>query len=122
MKCCITIWSTINYEERVIKMNKKDLIAREILGWKARSKNSWYDVEKEVFVHESYFIPEKYIDQAMLIVNKLDMWGVTYSTNGVSEVQFDDVTGTGDTLAEAITNAAYFLIQKYTMIESKYYN
>ena len=105
-----------------MKMNKKDLIAREILGWKARSKNSWYDVEKEVFVHESYFIPEKYIDQAMLIVNKLDMWGVTYSTNGVSEVQFDDVTGTGDTLAEAITNAAYFLIQKYAMIESKYYN
>ena len=105
-----------------MKMNKKDLIAREILGWKSRSKNSWYDVEKEVFVHESYFKPEKYIDQAMLIVNKLDMWGVTYSINGVSEVQFDDVTGTGNTLAEAITNAAYLLIQKYAMIESRYYN
>ena len=105
-----------------MKMNKKDLIAREILGWKVRSKNSWYDVEKEVFVHESYFKPEKYIDQAMLIVKKLDLWGVTYSINGVAEVQFDDVTGTGNTLAEAITNAAYLLIKKYAMIESKYYN
>jgi hypothetical protein len=56
----------------------------------------------------------------MLIVNKLNMWGITYSTNGVSEVQFDDVTGTGDTLAEAITNAAYFLIEKYAMTENRY--
>ena len=103
-------------------MNKKDLIAREILGWKVRSKNSWYDVEKEVFVHESYFHPEKFMEQALLIVNKLDLWGVTYTTNGVSEVQFDDVTGTGDTLPEAITDAAYVLIKKHIMIENQYYH
>ena len=103
-------------------MNKKDSIAREILGWKTKSRNSWYDVEKEVFVHESYFKPEKYIEHAMLIVKKLDMWGITYTTNGVSEVHFNDVTGMGNTLPEAITNAAYSLIEKYSIPESRQYN
>ncbi|MCQ6275454.1 hypothetical protein JMM81_10840 [Bacillus sp. V3B] len=102
-------------------MNKKDTIAREILGWKTRSQDSWYDVEKDVFVHESYFKPEKYMKHAMLIVKRLDMFGITYSTNGVSEVHFDDVTGTGATLPEAITNAAYSLIENYYSIPENRY-
>lgn len=94
-------------------MDKKDAIAREILGWKMRSKNSWYDVENEVFVHEAYFKPEKYMEHAMLIVKKLEMFGVAYRTNGVSEVYFDDVRGAGTTVSEAITNAPYALIERY---------
>lgn len=42
-------------------MNKKDTIVREILGWKTYAKNSWYDVEKDSFLHDSYFLPEKFI-------------------------------------------------------------
>lgn len=103
-------------------MNRKDKIAREILGWKTYCKDSWYDVEEEVFIHESYFKPEKFMEHAMLIVKKLNMFGVMYRTDGVSEVHFDDVTGTGNTLPEAITNAAYALIEKYYSIHESRYN
>lgn len=104
-------------------MNKKDMIAREILGWKSRGKNSWYNVDKDEFVHESYFQPEKYLDQALLIVKKLSMFGVSFRTNGESEAQFDDVIGTGNSLPEAITNAAYSLIHRYYVtIEYQYMN
>ena len=94
-------------------MNKKDIIAREILGWKTYNRDSWYDVEQNEFIHKSYFDPEKYIEHASLIVKKLDMFGVTYKTNGESVVRFDAVTGIGDTLPEAITNAACSFIENY---------
>lgn len=101
-------------------MNKKDTIVREILGWKPYGKNSWYDVEKDLFVHESYFKPEKFMEHAMLIVKKLEMMGVNYRMNGSSEVCFDDVIGTGATLPEAISNAAYRLIENYyAKVESR---
>ncbi|WP_394237125.1 hypothetical protein [Niallia oryzisoli] len=100
-------------------MNKKDTIVREILGWKTYSKNSWYDVEKDSFVHESYFHPEKFMEHAMLIVKKLEMFGVDYRTNGVSEVYFDDAIGRGATLPEAITNAAYKLVKNYYAVAGK---
>lgn len=104
-------------------MNKKDIIAREILGWKSRGKNSWYNVDKDEFVHESYFKPEKYLEHAMLIVNQLARFGITYRTNGDSEAQFDHVTGTGTSLPEAITNAAYSFIKNYySTSEYKYMN
>ncbi|KAA9029921.1 BC1872 family protein [Niallia endozanthoxylica] len=94
-------------------MNKKDRIVREILGWKEHGKNCWYDVEKDAFVHESYFLPEKFMEHAMVIVKKLEMFGVKYRTNGVSIVCFDNAVGTGATLPEAITDAAYALIEDY---------
>ncbi|WP_071392935.1 BC1872 family protein [Bacillus tuaregi] len=103
-------------------MNKKDTIVREILGWKPYGKNSWYDVEKDSFVHESYYKPEKFIEHAMVIVKKLEMFGVSYRTNGASEVYFDDVSGMGATLPEAITNAAYNLIKSYYTIHENQYN
>ena len=49
----------------------------------------------------------------MVIVEKLKMFGVNYQTNGSSEVKFDDVTGKGIDLPEAIINAAYYLILKF---------
>lgn len=94
-------------------MNKKDIIAREILGWKSHGKNSWYNVDQDAFVHESYFKPEKYLEHAMLIVNQLTMFGITYRTNGDTEARFDDVIGMGTSLPEAIKNAAYSFIENY---------
>ena len=106
-----------------MEMNKKDIIAREILGWKSRGKNSWYNLDKDEFVHDSYFMPEKYLEHAMLIVNQLAMFGITYRTNGNSEARFDDIIGTGSNLPEAITNAAYSFIKNYySSIEYKYMN
>lgn len=88
-------------------MNKTDSIARRILGWKLNRWDRWFDFEKGTFIQVSDFQPEQNIDHAMLIVEKLKDFGFTYTTNGSSEVCFNEVCETGDTLAQAITNAAY---------------
>jgi hypothetical protein len=88
-------------------MNKIEIIARRILGWKLNRWDRWYDYEKGVFINVSEFQPEQTLEHAMVIVERLEKLGFTYTTNGVSEVCFDNVCATGDTLAQAITNAAY---------------
>lgn len=93
-------------------MNKTDSIARRILGWKLNRWDRWYDYEQGIFIHDSQFQPENNLEHAFLIVERLEEYGFTYSTNGVSEVCFDDIRGTGSTLAQAITNAAYSIIEK----------
>ena len=92
-------------------MCKTDSIARRILGWKLNRWDRWYDYEKGVFIHESEFQPEQNLDHAMLIVDKLEQFGFKYSTDGTTEASFNDIKETGDTLAQAITNAAYSLIE-----------
>lgn len=94
-----------------MNMNKKEVIARRILGWSLNSQDKWFDVEKGIFINNSDFQPEKNIDDAMLIVERLKLFGFTYETKGESEVCFNDVCATGETLAEAITNAAYSLAE-----------
>ncbi|WP_102347847.1 BC1872 family protein [Bacillus sp. Marseille-P3661] len=91
---------------------KIDSIARRILGWKLNRWDKWYDPEKGVFIHESEFQPEHNLEHALLIVERLQKFGVTYQTNGGTEVCFNEVRETGDTLAQAITNAAYSIIEK----------
>jgi hypothetical protein len=88
-------------------MNKIEIIARRIQGWKLNRWDRWYDYEKGVFINVSEFQPEQTLEHAMVIVERLEKLGFTYTTNGVSEVCFDNVCATGDTLAQAITNAAY---------------
>jgi hypothetical protein len=88
-------------------MNKIDIIARRILGWKLNSWNKWYDFEKEIFILDDEFQPEQNLDHAMLIVEKLKNLGFTYTQKGPTEICFNEVCATGDTLAQAITNAAY---------------
>ena len=92
-------------------MNKKDSIARQILGWKTNCKGSWYDAENEVFVNEAYFKPDKFLEHAMIIVKKLEEFGFSYNTDGRSQVSFNNIHSVGHTLPEAITNGAYSLIQ-----------
>jgi hypothetical protein len=96
-------------------MNKIDIIARRILGWKLNSSDKWYDHEKGIFIHDSEFQPEQNLDHAMLIVKRLEKFGFTYTTKGNFEVCFNDVCATGDTLAEAITNAAYLIAEVSTI-------
>lgn len=86
-------------------MSKADIIARRILGWKLNSWNKWYDYEKNIFIED--FAPEQNLDHAMIIVKRLELIGFTYTEKGTTEVCFDDICATGDTLAQSITNAAY---------------
>lgn len=114
----ITLTCKLNpREERPSKMNKTNSIARDILGWKAVSKGSWYDSDKELFINEAYFQPEKFMEHAMVIVNKLEKSGFSFQTNGGSEVSFNNINATGNTLPEAIVNGAYSLIENYGIRE-----
>ncbi len=96
-------------------MNKTDSIAREILGWETVSKGSWYDSEKEFFVNEAYFKPEKFMEHALFIVNKLEKYGFQYESNGSGKVYFNETMGVGNTLPEAIINGAYSLIENQSI-------
>lgn len=100
-------------------MNKTESIARKILGWKLNRWDRWYDYEKATFVPTSNFQPEECLDHAMLIVERLEKFGFKYTRNGDTEVRINDVRGEGETLAEAITNAAYSLIDNNTVIDSR---
>jgi hypothetical protein len=88
-------------------MNNIDIIARKILSWKLNRWDRWYDYGQGIFIYESEFQPEQNLDHAMLIVKKLETLGFTSTSKVVTEVCFNDVCATGDTLAQAITNAAY---------------
>lgn len=57
-------------------MNKIDIIARRILGWKLNSWNKWYDFEKEFFIHDEKFQPEQNLDHAILLDRK--SWFLIY--------------------------------------------
>ncbi|MEW9053260.1 MAG: hypothetical protein AB2392_19025 [Neobacillus sp.] len=99
-------------------MNKTDSIARRILGWKLNRWDRWFDYEKGVFIHESDFQPEENLDHAMLIVERLKEFGFTYTSNGGTEACFNNVRATGETLAKAITNAAYTLIENTSTVNT----
>lgn len=93
-------------------MNKTDSIARRILGWKLNRWDRWFDYEKGEFILDHEFQPECNLDHAMRIVSRLEELGFTYKTNGASEVFFNDIKASGDTLPQAITNAAYSIIER----------
>lgn len=99
-------------------MTKTDSIARRILGWKLNRWDRWYDYQKGVFIHDSEFQPEENLTHAMIIVNKLKEFGFSFKSNGASEVCFNDIRATGETLPKAITNAAYSIIEMNSPDES----
>ena len=96
-------------------MNKVEVIARRILGWKLHSWDKWYDYEKGIFIE--HFQPDQNLDHAMLIIKRLEMSGFTYTPKSENEVCFNDVCETGGTLAEAITNAAFILADNSSIDE-----
>lgn len=95
-------------------MTKTESIARKILGWKLNRWDRWYDFEEKKFIPTKDFIPDKRLEDAMLVVKKLEKAGYKYSVNGPCKVSFNDITATGKTLPEAITNAAYSIIERYS--------
>ncbi|HAQ08225.1 MAG TPA: hypothetical protein DCR24_12150 [Bacillus bacterium] len=99
-------------------MNKTDSIARRILGWKLNRWDRWYDYEKGVFILDSEFQPEQNLGHAMLIVERLEKLGYTFTKKGDSEVSFNDIRATGKTLSEAITNAAYSIIENNSVVNT----
>lgn len=90
-------------------MNKAEVIARRILGWKMNRWDRWYDFENNRFIY--HFNPEVNLDHAMLVVEQMKKLGFTYSVSGEYKVCFDDQCAEGKTLAEAITNAAYAIAE-----------
>lgn len=100
-------------------MNKTEVIARRILGWKLNRWDRWYDFETGEFIYDCDFQPEKNLDHALRIVDKLEEYGFTYVAKSQCEVYFNDVRGTGSHLAEAITNAAYKVADN-TVIEEEW--
>jgi hypothetical protein len=99
-------------------MSKTDSIARRILGWKLNRWDRWFDYEKGVFIHDSEFQPEQNLNHAMLIVERLEQLGFNFSINGASEVCFNNFRANGDTLSQAITNAAYSIIENESAVYS----
>lgn len=95
-------------------MNKTDAIARRIFGWALNRWDRWYDSEKGIFIPDSDFQPERNIDHAMMIVEKLEQLGFSFKKIGESEVFFNDVCAKGETLAQAITNAAYTIVENHS--------
>jgi hypothetical protein len=95
-----------NLEKRgQLGMDKIEIIARRILGWKLNRWDRWFDYEKGIFIQG--FQPEQNLDHAMLIVERLEKLGFTYTKKGASEVCFNEICATGDTLPQAITDAAF---------------
>lgn len=90
-------------------MNKTEMIARRILGWKLNRWDRWYDFENGEFINECDFQPDKNLEHALRIVDKLEQYGFTYEPKSDCEVCFNNIVGTGSNLAEAITDAAYQL-------------
>ena len=100
-------------------MNKTQSIARKILGWKLNKWDRWYDSEKEIFIHENEFQPAINLGHAMLVVERLEKFGYKFMRNGDNEVRFNHINASGNTLAEAITDAAYSIIEYRSIDESE---
>ncbi|WP_428912462.1 BC1872 family protein [Niallia sp. Krafla_26] len=98
-------------------MKQVDSIARRILGWKLNRWDRWYDYENRMFIQDSDFQPEQNIEHAMLIVERLKQFGFTYTNSGPTEVRFNNISGTGNTQAQAITDAAYNIIERNLNID-----
>ncbi|UCZ54938.1 hypothetical protein LGQ02_09405 [Bacillus shivajii] len=90
-------------------MDKTEVIARRVLGWKLNRTNKWYNPEEGNIIEN--FQPDKKLDHAMLIVDRFEKFGFTYSKKSDNEVCFNKYCATGDTLQEAITNAAYSIAE-----------
>jgi hypothetical protein len=99
-------------------MNKTDSIARKILGWKLNRWDRWYDYEKGIFIQDSEFQPEQNLGHAMLIVERMEQLGYTFSATEDTGVRFNDIWATGETMAAAITNAAYTIIENNSVVDS----
>ncbi len=87
-------------------MNKTEAAARKIMGWTLNRWDRWYDPERGVFIPVSEFRPEENLDDAMLLVERLETFGFTYTAKEDGMVCFNGFCDGGETLAQAITNAA----------------
>ncbi|WP_053365921.1 BC1872 family protein [Bacillus sp. FJAT-27245] len=88
-------------------MEKTEIIARRIMGWKLNRWDRWYDPENKVFIPVSNFQPSINLNHAMAIVERLKQAGYIYEATEKNEVSFNEIRASGATLAEAITKAAY---------------
>jgi hypothetical protein len=91
--------------------NRIEIIARRIMGWKLNRWDRWYDFETGTFIYDSEFQPEENLNHAMMIVERLEKFGIDYKVSEDGKVCLNDVCATGETLAQAITNAAFLIAE-----------
>ena len=85
-------------------MNKISGVARRILGWKLNRWDRWYDFEKQKFIPILIFNQRRMLKSchAHSRMSKSNV-GYTYTIKSPTEVHFNDISGKGHTLAQAIT-------------------
>ncbi|MBU9713048.1 BC1872 family protein [Evansella tamaricis] len=86
-------------------MDKIEIIARRILGWKLNRSDRWYNPEEGIFIPN--FQPEDNLEHAMMIVERLECFGFQVTKKSDNEVYINNIYATGETLPKAITNAAF---------------
>ncbi|MDQ0154786.1 BC1872 family protein [Robertmurraya andreesenii] len=96
-------------------MDKIEVIARRIMDWKLNRWDRWYDHEKEIFIEN--FRPDENLEHAKLVVTRLEELGFSYQVVKDFEVCFNHFCGSGNTLAQAITNAAFAIADNTTVPE-----
>ena len=88
-------------------MDKTEIIARRILGWKLNRWDRWYNPESKQFIAVEDFQPAQRLEHAMMIVNRLKQTGYDYKIIENNQACFNGVCASGASLAEAITEAAF---------------
>lgn len=88
-------------------MDKTEIIARRIMGWKLNRWDRWYDPEASIFIPVAEFQPAINLDNAMAVVGRLKKAGYAYNATEENEVSFNGISAKGATLAGAITEAAF---------------
>ncbi|WP_059173823.1 hypothetical protein [Bacillus sp. FJAT-27445] len=96
-------------------MNKTEIIARRIMGWKLNRWDRWYDPENKLFISVSDFQPAQNLDHALAIAKRLELAGYHYKTTGNYEACFNGICVKGATLAEAITEAAFTIADNHSV-------
>lgn len=100
-------------------MHKVEVIARRVLGWRMNRVNKWFNIEDAIFIED--FNPIANIDHAMMIVHKLELFGFKYTQQDDTKVCFSNdfvrQCESGETLGEAITNAAFAIAEVNTISE-----
>lgn len=94
-------------------MDYREILARRVMGWRLQTSGKWFDSVNRQVIEE--FDPQVNPDQAKLLVTQLESFGFSYSISKQYTVCFENefhrICESGDTEAEAITNAAFALAE-----------
>ncbi|AOM83086.1 BC1872 family protein [Salisediminibacterium beveridgei] len=94
-------------------MDYREILARRVMGWRLQTSGKWFDSVNRQVIEE--FDPRSNVNQAKLLVAQLELFGFEYSVTDQYTVcfqnEFHQICESGETEAEAITNAAFELAE-----------